>query len=55
MASESSTKGDTDDVAAMLIEELKHLQKDSRETVSKVSTSEQLAAWDKYKEQAQKQ
>jgi hypothetical protein len=37
-----------------LAKQLKHIQKDSRNAVSKVLTPEQLEAWDKYKEQAQK-
>jgi len=35
-----------------IAKKLKHIQKDSREAVSKILTSEQLATWDKYKEQA---
>ena len=38
-----------------IAKKLKHIQKDSRKAVSKVLTPEQLEAWDKLKEQAQKQ
>lgn len=36
-----------------IAKQLKHIQKDSRNAVSKVLTPEQLEAWDKFKEQAQ--
>lgn len=38
-----------------IAKELKHIQKDSRNAVSKVLTPEQLQTWDKLKEQAQQQ
>ena len=38
-----------------IAKQLKHIQKDSRNAVSKVLTPEQLEAWDKLKEQAKKQ
>ena len=38
-----------------IAKKLKHIQKDSRNSVEKVLTPEQLAAWDKLKEQASQQ
>jgi hypothetical protein len=38
-----------------IAKQIKHIQKDSRNAVSKVLTPEQLAAWDKLKEQASRQ
>lgn len=38
-----------------LKKKLKHIQKDTRDAVSKVLTGAQLEAWDKYKEQMQQQ
>jgi len=37
-----------------IAKKLKHIQKDSQNAVSKVLTGEQIDAWNKYKEQAQK-